>query len=491
MRTRRLEKRSTQVLTLEVRANEAIILFVCSSGSPACYLASPESGPPEFDAPQSGDITEVKFLGSSQLFYELVDSKFPWLQKISKAVSTADDFQIVYDQKSGQLKIPKNFIGSEIHVPKERFTQEPADIQSPKKEDGQAKPEQPGKKKVLIVDDSRTIQKLIRKIVESSNILEVVGVASRPSEARELIKSTNPDLITLDIHMPEMNGVEFLKKEVSKTNIPVVMVTSVSKAEGPLVVEALSAGAVAYIQKPTSADILSIQDELIEKLEEVANSKVVEQTKSVFVGQQFLDTKGLIAIGSSTGGTRALEYIFTCLPAKIPPIIVTQHIPASFSKALATHLDRLCPFTVKELEGEELLNPDTVYIAPGSLHMNVEKTSRGLRIETSDEPAVGRFKPSVEYMFKAIARCNNGGFHGPVVAIMLTGMGKDGATAMAKLREQGVGTIGQDEASCVVYGMPKAAKEAGAIEHEVALDDIPSKIVSVYNQLAKKKRREE
>lgn len=344
------------------------------------------------------------------------------------------------------------------------------------------------KKSVLIIDDSKTIQKMISTIVGSSDKLEVMGIAGCPSEAREILEEGKvsgqlPDLITLDIHMPEMTGVEFLKTYLKDFNIPTIMISSISMEEGPLVLEALASGAQTYIQKPTFEDLKKDMGALRERLEVIALSSTQAALKKPQTivkngSQNFIQFDGLIAIGSSTGGTQALQFLFESLPKHIPPIVVTQHIPAVFSKALADRLNSICPFTIKEVEDGELLEKDTIYIAPGGKQFKIHKRGDRLRTEVNDDPPMNRFKPSVDYLFKSIENCEIEN----LVGVILTGMGRDGAQGLLNLKNVGAHTIAQDEESSVVFGMPKAAIELGAQQEITSLDSMATRIVEAFNR---------
>jgi two-component system chemotaxis response regulator CheB len=286
--------------------------------------------------------------------------------------------------------------------------------------------------------------------------------------------------------MPEMNGVEFLKTYLGAKKIPTVMISSVSMNEGPLVMEALSSGASTYIQKPSIDKIKDLKEEIIEKLVAVANSSCTKNYKFKMLGKQNLQFKhfdGMIAIGSSTGGTQALQEIFVNLPDNIPPIVVVQHIPAVFSKALADRLNELCAFTVKEAIDGEFLEKNTIYIAPGGKQMRILKRGEEKRIEVNDDPPMNRFQPSVDYMFNTLPQLEEDN----LIGVILTGMGKDGAKGLLNLKECGAMTIAQDEESSVVFGMPKEAIAIGAANRVVSLDDMPNILIEEFNKLAKEK----
>lgn len=344
------------------------------------------------------------------------------------------------------------------------------------------------KKKVLIIDDSKTIQKLLKGIVASSESLETMAALGHPREAIEFVKENTPDLITLDIHLPEMNGVELLKNHLRQLNIPVIMITSVSIKEGPLVMDALANGAIDYIQKPSLDQLDETRSQILEKLEQtVAAKTIAEETKQRIDEDKPVDrfrtTEGIIVIGSSTGGCQALEKILTKLPQNIPPILITQHIPAVFSKALADRLNTLCSFSVKEAEDGETVQANTAYIAKGGTHLQPLKRGNTIRLVHSDDPPVKRFKPSVDYMFRAIGKVNIK----PLTAVMLTGMGNDGAASMRELHDAGANTIAQDEETSVVFGMPKSAIECGGVDKVAPLGSIAAEIALIHGAKKSKK----
>lgn len=335
--------------------------------------------------------------------------------------------------------------------------------------------------KVLIVDDSKTIRSLLTKVLSKSPRIKVVASAEKPSEVEDLIKKFKPDVITLDIHMPEMNGVELLKKIQPRYNIPSIMITSVSIEEGPLVLEALETGAFDYIQKPSMEELAEVGPILIEKVLEASKFKCAKSigSKSVSRSRNTFNKDCMVVVGSSTGGTTALKDILCGLPESIPPILIVQHIPAVFSKAFADRINGLCPFTVKEAEDGEDVRSNTVYVAPGGKQMKVKAKGGKNIIEINDDPPVNRFKPSVDYMFKSIeslASKHN------IIGVILTGMGKDGARGITKLKDLGALTIAQNEESCVVFGMPREAIALGGITEVVHKHQIAEKMVELsYN----------
>ncbi len=344
------------------------------------------------------------------------------------------------------------------------------------------------KLRVLVVDDSKTIRNLLTKILNSDSSVEVVGAADRPSEALRLIESLKPDVVTLDLHMPEMNGLEFLRKFLPSHPIPTVMVSAVSLEEGSEVLQCLEAGAVDYIQKPSATEISEISPQLIEKVKMAAGVKVKIST---LPGQAVrphrrrnsvsgsMEREQLLVIGSSTGGTEALRKILIELPEQIPPTLIVQHIPAMFSKAFAERLNDLCPFRVKEAEDGDEIRPDHVFIAPGGKQMKIRKRADGKRfIVINDAPPMNRHKPSVDYLFHSVAETDGGN----CVGVILTGMGNDGAAGLKRLRDAGARTIAQDEKTCVVFGMPREAILLGAAQEILPLQDIPGCLLRWFSQ---------
>lgn len=328
-------------------------------------------------------------------------------------------------------------------------------------------------KRVLIVDDSPTIRKLLKKIISTFEGWEVVEEVESAEKIPDALRNHFPDLVTLDLNLTNMNGAEAMKKFLAPLRIPTLLITSQPKEDGSLVMDALDAGALDYMQKPESGKWEVLQSELSLKMEAALKAKW--QTMSLQTTSRSLITKKydfnpedfLITIGSSTGGTQALQQIFTRLPAVIPPILVAQHIPAGFSRALADRLNKLCPFEIKEAEDGDAVQPNRILIAPGDHHMRLSKTGKTVEI-FAGEP-VNRFRPSVEVLFKSVTSYSKVN----TIGIMLTGMGKDGADAMVDLHKKGAFCIAQDEASSVVFGMPKEAIRLGAVDSVKPLLDIP------------------
>ncbi len=318
-------------------------------------------------------------------------------------------------------------------------------------------------KRVLIIDDSKTMREILKQIISSPQ-LEVVGMAQSAEEAAPLIESLRPDLITLDINMPGLNGVEFLRRFLPKYPIPTVMISSLNINESRQVIEALEIGAVDYIQKPSLEEIKTQAEFIRETLLTAASINVIKKennkrNKTRGTVQVSASHDRLIAIGASTGGTEAIKEVLLHMPANIPPIVIVQHIPAVFSTAFSKRLNELCPFEVKEGENGDLVKPGRVIIAPGGKQMQVIEQNGELRVKIYDGEKVNRHIPSVDVLFDSVAQV----MKDKAIGVILTGMGRDGARGLLNMRKAGAFTIGQDEDSSVVYGMPRAAADMGAV----------------------------
>lgn len=338
--------------------------------------------------------------------------------------------------------------------------------------------------KVLIVDDSATIRTLLKKVFAEDPQMEVVGAADKPSVAREMMRKFKPDVITLDIHMPEMDGVTFLKEYLVNFPIPTVMISSISMEEGPAVLTALEIGAVDYVQKPSASEFQEAKQVILEKVRTAASVRIAKKQTSIIrtTSKGPIDLNTIIAVGSSTGGTEALRVMLTALPAEIPPMLIVQHIPPVFSKAFADRMNQLCPFEVREaVDGDEVM-PGLVLVAPGGTQMSIRKRS-GNRFFVQVDPTAGpvnRHKPSVDVLFDSVVK----EVSGPTIGIILTGMGADGAKGLLNMKNKGARTIAQDEASCVVYGMPREAVKLGAADQILPLQNIPDAILKLLMQKA-------
>ncbi|MEN5362010.1 chemotaxis response regulator protein-glutamate methylesterase [Brevundimonas intermedia] len=338
--------------------------------------------------------------------------------------------------------------------------------------------------RVLVVDDSLTMRGLISAALKSDPEIEVVGTAADPIEARAAIKALNPDVITLDVEMPNMNGLEFLEKIMRLRPMPVVMVSTLTAAGTDVTLAALEIGAVDAVAKPAVASVDAFHD-LIGKVKTAARSRVRARGDTPAAAQApggyHPDPNHILAIGSSTGGVEALLTVLSGFPANCPATIITQHMPATFTASFAARLDRVCAPTVTEAVEGAPLQPGHIYVAPGgATHLEVSSgmTPR-CRLVPSDP--VNGHRPSVDVMFESVVRLKR-----PMTGVILTGMGRDGAKGLLAMREAGGRTLGQDEATCVVYGMPKAAFELGAVERQLPLHRLSPAILELCaNQAAR------
>lgn len=338
--------------------------------------------------------------------------------------------------------------------------------------------------KVLIVDDSAVVRQTLERELSKCPDIEVVGTAPDPYVARDKVVALKPDVLTLDIEMPRMDGITFLRKLMKHHPLPVIIVSSLARQGSAVALEAIQAGAVEVIAKPGEA--YSIGDMAVQLQDKIRAAARVNVQQLLRQTNQFRDpatpikaltatTNKIICIGSSTGGTQALEFVLRQFPANAPATLIVQHMPAGFTRSFAERLNGLCQVEVKEAEDKDSVRPGRVLIAPGNQHMLVKRSGANYLVEVKDGPLVGRHRPAVEVLFSSASQ-----FVGAnAVAVMLTGMGSDGSDGMLKMREAGARTIGQDEASCVVYGMPKAAAEKGAVEFVLPLQRIAERALQL------------
>jgi two-component system, chemotaxis family, protein-glutamate methylesterase/glutaminase len=331
--------------------------------------------------------------------------------------------------------------------------------------------------KVLVVDDSALVRSLLAEIIRSDPGLQLVGLAPDAYVARDLVKQFSPDVITLDIEMPRMDGLSFLEKLMTARPTPVVMISTLTEAGAEATLQALELGAVDFIPKPKlgiAAGIEAYRELILEKIHQAARVRVatLRRKQAPRVGgeklavRQLSGTEKIIAIGASTGGTEAIKDVLMQLPPNVPGIVITQHMPPGFTRSFAQRLDRLTKLHVVEAAGGERILPGHAYLAPGNFHLLVERSGADYVVKLSDGDPVHRHRPAVDVMMKSVARA--GGKN--VLGVLLTGMGKDGAQGMSDIRSQGGYTLAQDEASCVVYGMPREAVLMGAVDAIVSLD---------------------
>lgn len=339
-----------------------------------------------------------------------------------------------------------------------------------------------GKIRVLVVDDSAIVRKILTEALSGQPDLEVVGTAPDPYIARDKILALQPDVLTLDIEMPRMDGLTFLKKLMHFRPMPVIVISSLAQSSCQTAMQALTLGAVEVLAKPGGPySVGELRLELASKIRAAAASHVrrpappsAPQAAPPCLAAGHWTAASVIAIGASTGGTEAIAEILPQLPAGAAGIVITQHIPAGFSRAFAARLNQMCPFEVKEAEDGDALYPGRALVAAGDLHMVLRKNSEGYRVAVKTGPRVCYQRPSVDVMFSSVAE--SAGAH--AVGVLLTGMGSDGAQGLLKMHQAGAHTIAQDEASCVVFGMPKEAIRAGAADRVVALAQIPHAIMA-------------
>ena len=344
--------------------------------------------------------------------------------------------------------------------------------------------------RVLIVDDSALMRQVLTALLSKDPDIEVIGVAPDPYAAREKIKALNPDVLTLDVEMPKMDGITFLEKLMRGHPMPVVMVSSLTEAGCQTTLRALELGAVDFITKP-KIDLREGMEELaqdiIAKVKAAAVATVKRQPSGArrempprtaptspltSRGAMIKTTDMIIAIGSSTGGTEAVKEVLEVLPPDTPPILITQHMPERFTKTWADRLNSLCRISVKEAEDGDSVLPGHALIAPGSYHMTLVRSGARYTVQINQDPPVNRHRPSVDVMFASVARYAGAN----AVGVILTGMGGDGAKEMLTMKQAGAFTIAQDETSCVVFGMPKEAIKLGGVDKILPLADIAGAI---------------
>ena len=333
------------------------------------------------------------------------------------------------------------------------------------------------KTKVLIVDDSVMFRTMLSKALVEKGDIDVIGTAADPFEAKDMILKLKPDVLTLDVEMPKMNGIEFLKKLLPQYSLPVIVVTS----SAVNAFEAISAGAVDYIKKPSGGDTAAFSRELRKMISTARTAKVMKprvavpktgftsELKKPVMFDYPQNSRKLIALGASTGGTEALQRVLENLPPNMPGIVIVQHMPAGFTKMYADRLDRVCNFDVHEAKDGDRVRQGLVLIAPGGdCHMRVRRDSKGYYVSVQRGEKVSGHCPSVDVMFESVAEAAKA----DAIAVILTGMGSDGVNGLMKIKQAGSYTIGQDKDTCVVYGMPMVAFNVGAVQRQAPLDSI-------------------
>ena len=344
---------------------------------------------------------------------------------------------------------------------------------------------------VLIVDDSALIRRMLTEMLNSDPAISVVGAAPDPIVAREMIKALNPDVVTLDIEMPRMDGLAFLEKIMTLRPMPVVMISSLTQKGADVALRALEIGAVDYVAKPTiglSDGFALLRDEIVSKVKTAAKARIRPLGRdrptvaTLPTGTGYSSSDKLIAVGASTGGVEALHRLISAFPADSPAILVTQHMPALFTAGFASRLNQRCSVTVLHATDGERVLPGHVYIAPGGQHLELARSGANYICRLNETAPVSGHRPSVDVLFRSVARAAGANS----IGIILTGMGRDGAAGLLEMRQAGASTIGQDESSCVVYGMPKAAHEIGATEIELPIEKIAAHTLNDCRVTAKR-----
>lgn len=336
--------------------------------------------------------------------------------------------------------------------------------------------------RVIVVDDSALVRSLLAEIINRQHDMECIGMANDPLVAREMIREKNPDVVTLDVEMPRMDGIDFLERIMRLRPMPVLMISTLTERGAEVTMRALELGAVDFVAKPRAGvanGLAMLASEIVDKIRAAAVSNVHRRirppapaaaastgaakpavTSRALLGRS--STEKIIAIGASTGGTEAIKEVLVPMPADAPAIVITQHMPSGFTTSFAARLNSLCQITVKEAVNGERILPGHAYIAPGGKQFSISRSGANYVAVVDDSPPVNRHKPSVEVLFKSVAHYVGSNAYG----IMLTGMGGDGAAAMREMKDAGSYNFVQDEASCIVFGMPREAIAHGA-EHEV------------------------
>lgn len=339
--------------------------------------------------------------------------------------------------------------------------------------------------KVLCVDDSALIRSLMTEIINSQSDMEVVGTAPDPLVARDMIKRLNPDVLTLDVEMPRMDGLDFLERLMRLRPMPVLMVSSLTERGSEITMRALELGAVDFVTKPKLGirdGLMEYTDTIADKIRAASRARVrqahVPETGTAapapILRSPLLSTEKLIILGASTGGTEAIKDFLMPLPPDSPAVLIVQHMPAGFTRSFAQRLDGLCRITVKEAVHGERVLPGYAYIAPGDSHLRLARSGANYVAHLSQEAPVNRHRPSVDVLFDSAAE--HGGKN--VIGVILTGMGKDGAKGMMRMREAGAYNLAQDESTCIVFGMPKEAIAAGGVHEVVPLHAMTQRVMA-------------
>jgi len=356
------------------------------------------------------------------------------------------------------------------------------------------------KTRVLIIDDSALIRKLLTEIINSQPDMEAIGSAPDPLVAREMIREMNPDVLTLDVEMPKMDGIDFLEKLMRLRPMPVVMVSTLTEKGSDITFRALELGAVDFVSKTKidiAAGLKEYGAEIANKIRIAKSAKFkrlasLPITKSATadvvlpaVSNRIASTEKLIIVGASTGGTEAIKEFLIRMPPDSPGILITQHMPEGFTKSFANRLNNLCKISVVEACGGERILPGHAFIAPGHSHLLLKRSGANYMTELNQGEPVSRHRPSVDVLFRSAANCAGKN----AVGVILTGMGRDGATGMLEMHKAGSYNFAQDEASCVVFGMPKEAIAAGGVDEVVSLKDMAKCVLSKISSMGARSSR--
>lgn len=339
--------------------------------------------------------------------------------------------------------------------------------------------------KVLVIDDSALIRSLLTEIINSQKDMEVVGAAPDPLIARDMIKQLNPDVLTLDVEMPKMDGLDFLERLMRLRPMPVVMVSTLTERGSEITLRALELGATDFVTKPKMSitdGMREYTDEITDKIRAASKARVqalsrqpvAQDNTPATLRNPLISSEKLLIIGASTGGTEAIKSFLLQMPSDCPGIVITQHMPAGFTKSFANRLDSLCKISVKEAQGGERILPGHAYIAPGDKHLLLARSGANYVTQLSDAPPVNRHKPSVDVLFDSAAALAGKN----AIGVILTGMGKDGAVGMANMKQAGAYNFAQNEESCVVYGMPREAVAHGGVDEVAHLQELPKLVLN-------------
>jgi two-component system chemotaxis response regulator CheB len=356
--------------------------------------------------------------------------------------------------------------------------------------------------KVLCVDDSALIRSLMTEIINGQPDMTVVATAPDPLVARDLIKQHNPDVLTLDVEMPRMDGLDFLEKLMRLRPMPVVMVSSLTERGNEITLRALELGAVDFVTKPKVGirdGMLDYSEKLADKVRAAARARVRQAAPAQHAATHaapvaaaaplfnnpLLSTEKLIIVGASTGGTEAIREVLVPLPPDAPAVLIAQHMPPGFTKSFAQRLNGLCRITVKEAEHGERVLPGHAYIAPGHAHLLLARSGANYIAHLSDEPPVNRHRPSVDVLFRSAAQ--HAGKN--AVGVILTGMGRDGAAGLLDMKKAGAYTLAQDEASCIVFGMPREAIALGAADEIASLPEMSRRVMARLSSMGERVQR--